>query len=154
MAKPAKDDRIKGNGEPMEVRITFSAPDQIEALWPHVYPMLKKSIDEDFFMTEKSLKDMLKSDRALLMLAMTEAWELKGAAAVKIQEDKHKAVGIVALGGTDFSAWQDKINEAMTIYARESGCSHIIALGRKAWLKIWPDFTPGKTFYMKEVSHG
>ncbi len=135
----------------MKVLISVANPKQIEALWPAVFPFLKPAIEEDFFTSEAMLKQGLLDDKTLLFVAQVDD-EIKGAAVVAVESVKSDIVNIVTLGGDDFAAWKDALNETLTAYAKIMKCSKIVALGRKGWEKLWPDFVPGKTLFCKEIT--
>ncbi len=135
----------------MDIRIAVARPGEIEALWPLVFPHLEAAIDEDFWTDESALKKMLIDDKALMFLATVDG-EIKGAAVAQIEELRTSVVNIITIGGKDFKDWKGAMNGALTTYAKEMGCSRIVALGRKGWEKFWPDFTPGKILFCKEIA--
>lgn len=134
----------------MTVQILAIKPQQIDALWGAIYPYLKPAIDEDFSTDETMLKTMLLADKALLWVGLVDN-VIKGGCVTIVQAEREKWVNIVTLGGEDFKDWKDALNDALTMYAESLSCQRIIALGRDAWQKLWPDFTPGLRLYSKEI---
>lgn len=135
----------------MEVMISVASPDMIEPLWPSVYAHLEAAIDEDFFTDEATLKGLLLEDRALLFVATVDG-SIKGAAVTQIEEARTNVVNILSLGGDDFASWRNEMNDALTLYAEKMFCTKIVALGRKGWERLWPDFKPGKILFCKEIA--
>ncbi len=135
----------------MNVQITIIPPSQIDAVWPAVFPHLKPAIDEDLFTDEDMLKKQLLEDRGLLFVALVDD-QIKGACVTTIENPRFKVVNIVTLGGDDFSEWKDALNDALTLYAEKADCAYIVALGRDAWQRLWPDFQAGKRLYTKRIA--
>lgn len=134
-----------------EVKISVARPEMIESLWNQVFPHLKPAIDEDFWTDEQTLKKMLAEDNALMFIASVNG-TIKGVAVTQIEEMRSKVVNIITLGGEDFKDWKEAMNAALTLYAEKTGCSRIVALGRRGWEKLWPDFKPGKILFYKEIA--
>lgn len=135
----------------MIVRIVAIAPTDIDALWGIVFPHLKSAIDEDMFSDEQSLKKMLIEDRALMFVALVDD-VVKGACVTTIENPRYKVVNIMTLGGDDFIEWKDELNKSLTLYAETINASYIVALGREAWQRLWPDFEAGKRLYTKRIA--
>lgn len=134
----------------MKVIISIIKPENITSMWDAVYPYLAPAIEEDVFHTEQSLKNLLVNDQALMFIANVDG-VVKGATVVQIEDGKHSLVNILTLGGKDFRCWKKQMNEALTQYAYFMECKFIVALGKRGWSRLWPDFQPGKTFFSKEV---
>ena len=132
-------------------QIVAARPDEIDAIWATIWPLLKPAIDEDLFTDENMLKTQLKNDQSLMFVALVDG-VVKGAAVTVIEEVRGKVVNIVTLGGKDFAEWKDALNAALTLYAKGMDCSYIVALGRDAWERLWPDFVAGKRLYTKRIA--
>lgn len=134
----------------MKVNITVARPDIIPDIWDVAYPLMKGAIDVDIFQTEKTIKDKLTGDTALLFLATVDG-AIKGAVVVQIEECSSKVVHVLALGGKDFKQWQAAMQEALNKYAYFMECKLIASLGVRAWKRLIPDYTEGRTLFYKEV---
>lgn len=134
----------------MKTRISIVRPDLIPVLWPEIWPHLKPAIEEDLFTDEATLKKDLMEDKSLMFLAL-EGESIKGACVVKVAEEKNDIVNIITIGGEDFKEWKEAMNAALTEYAQLWRCKYILAIGRKGWEKLWPDFTAGAVMFYKEV---
>lgn len=132
------------------VQIVVAKPEEVEDLWPSVKPFLDPAIDKNFFHDESTLKAACIEDRALLFIAMVDG-TISGAAITCVEKMKISLVNILSLGGKNFKAWGDKMNDALTLYASHIGCKYIVASGSEGWKKLWPDFKPGNTCYLKEI---
>lgn len=144
------DDTLKSEAD-TTARISVVKPENITSIWPVIFPFLKPAIDEDFWTDEQTLKSLLIADKALLFVA-TVGEEIMGAAVTQVENVRARVVNIVCLGGTGFEKWGAALNETLTFYAQHMKCSRIVALGRKGWLGLWPDFVPGKIMFSKEIS--
>ena len=134
-----------------EASISIAPPSAIKGLWPAVRPLISKALDEDMFTDEAMLLWMLQEDRALLFVAMIEGI-IKGVAVATIEMVRFPICNIVTIGGDDFDAWQETMKAALTLYAEQTHCRFIVAMGARAWQRIWPDFSPGKMLYYKEIA--
>lgn len=134
----------------MAAKISVVKPENISLIWPTIFPYLKSAIDEDFWTSEDMLKNLLVTDKALLFVA-TVGEDIKGAAVVQVEEVRERVVNILTLGGSGFAQWGTAMNDALTYYAQVMKCGRIVALGRKGWLALWPDFVPGKILFSKRV---
>ncbi len=132
-------------------RISVVKPENITSIWPVIFPLLKPAIDEDFWTDEQTLKGLLVSDKALLFVA-TVGENIMGAAVTQVEDVRERVVNIVSLGGSGFEKWGAAMNEAITFYAQHMKAARIVALGRKGWLGLWPDFVPGKILFSKQVA--
>ena len=136
----------------MKHQIGMARPDEIEGLWPTVYPLMSGALDGDVFLDESRLKQRLASDKAMLLLVCRDK-DIIGAAAVEIVEAKDNIVNILALGGRDFRAWKPAIDDFLNKYAYFMECKRIVANGRRGWARLWPEFKPQSVFYCREVTH-
>lgn len=135
----------------MKVEVLICPPNEINGMWNAIAQTLRPALDEDLFTDEPTLKKMLIDDKALLWVAFVDDI-YKGACITTIETPKTSVVNIMTLAGDDFDQWKDKLNEALTFYAKEMQCSHIVALGRDAWQRLWPDFQAGKRLYTKRIA--
>lgn len=135
----------------MTAKIVVVPPTEIESIWGVIFPHLKPAIDEDLFTDEESLKKQLIEDRALMFVALVDD-VVKGACVTTIENPRFKVVNIMTLGGDDFAEWKDVLNDALTVYAKTISAAYIVALGREAWQRLWPDFEAGKRLYTKRIA--
>lgn len=149
MKKPLKTAILDKRGK--MIQIVAAKPEEIDDIWATIWPHLKPAIDEDLFTDENMLKTQLKNDQSLMFIALVDG-VVKGAAVAVIEEARGKVVNIVTLGGTDFVEWKQAMNDALTLYAKGMGCEYIVALGRDAWERLWPDFVAGKRLYTKRIA--
>lgn len=132
------------------VQITAVKPEEVEGVWPSVKPFLDPAIEKDFFHDENSLKSSVMEDRAILFIAIVDG-KISGAVITQIEKMKVSLVNILSLGGQNFKAWGQKMNEALTLYASHMECKYIVANGSEGWRRLWPDFKAGNTCYLKEI---
>ena len=136
---------------PSDIKISVVRPDIIPEIWDIVEPILNPAFEDDFLMDSKSAFAGLIEDRFLLFI-VTISGKISGACILAIEDNKDSICHIISLGGEDFKSWKDQMNLAITEYAREMGCSYIIALGKRGWKKLWPDFEAGKILFSKKVA--
>lgn len=133
------------------VQISVRKAEEIEGVWPSVIPFLSPAIEQDLAHDEASLKNLLLEDKALLFIVTIDG-KITGAAVAQIESlPRCDIVNILSLGGKEFKHWKTQMNEALTQYAYYTECKYIVANGVKAWQRLWPDFTPGKICYTKEI---
>lgn len=143
--------KIIGNeGIAAVAQIVVVEPQKVNEIWPQVKEHLDPAIAKDLVHDEISLKTAVAEDRALLWLAVVDG-KIMGAVITVIEKFKITLVNILSLGGKEFKRWKDEMNQALTLYASAMGCKYIVANGSEGWRKLWPDFTPGNTCYLKEI---
>ena len=135
----------------MTVKIHVVEPAALDLVWDVASPLIEKSIETDFVGDIEYFKETLDNDEAVLILATVDG-KLSGAVVVTVYNVGEDVVNIIALGGENIKAWQHDMNETITKYAKVMGCTHVVALGRKAWKKIWPEFKEFKMMYYKKVA--
>lgn len=135
----------------MKVNISTVPTKIVPAIWDVVFPFIKDAVESDIMFDEDSLKKRLMDDKALMFIVTLDK-KVSGCCIVCIEELKQDACNIISLGGENFKVWKNQMNETITTYAKEMGCAHIVACGKKGWKRIWPDFEAGNIVYRKKVA--
>lgn len=137
----------------MEVKIQVLNPKIAADAWDLVWPLLSPAVDQGLNTdnSETILESVVKEQRILLLA--TVDGKIKGCSLLSFKDGLNRTLDIQFLGGKRIRDWSEQMNMAIDAVAKAEGCKSIIALGRKAWSRIWKDYKDtGKVLFVKEVA--
>ena len=117
--------------------------DELLLQWPHVAALLHRSTKRTGCYEPI---DLLK----LAMAGQVGIWfcEVDGkVVAVLVSEVKQyprrRVLEMLFAGGSGMSQWGRAMVETLDAHARQTGCSHIAAIGRPGWARVWGGYPTG-----------
>jgi hypothetical protein len=129
-------------------------PDRIDEIWPHVESFIASALwrGPDGDSPADALFEL--RDRRLLLWivwASDEQTILAAATTRLIDVGKGRVCIITACGGRELARWKRAIDE-IEKYARAEGCVELRLMGRKGWVRMFPDFREPWTVLAKELT--
>jgi hypothetical protein len=129
-------------------------PARIDEIWPHVEAFLAaalwRSPDGD---TPADALHELHDRRLLLWIVWApDDREILAAATTRLIEiGKGRVCVITACGGRELERWKWSIGE-IEKYARAEGCIELRLMGRKGWVRMFPEFREPWAILSKELA--
>jgi len=124
-------------------RLLYIAPEQVEALWPHVHYLIEHSIfrsQSDY--TIDNIRTRINDGTARLWIIWNEKKpELIAAATTELQllPDGRRVLVIAQLAGRDVNRMKRDFFPDLVRYARDEKCSAVRCYGRRGWSRYLKD---------------
>ena len=110
---------------------------------------LKSSPTSDLTLNE--LIDLAKNGLGDIIVVSFDS-KIVGAGYYQVAEGyEGKILGIVTLGGDNFSEWQQQIYDFTVELAKKRGCGQIILITRVGWGRVFPDLQAVGTVFRLRV---
>lgn len=125
-------------------------PEKINAIWPHVEPLLRPVMVRSGEMLLTDLAKALVERRMLLWLAW-DGTEIVGACVTELSRTTRGLVCIiVAMGGNDRKRWLH-FTKQLEDFARAEKCVAMRLYGRKGWKRVLRDYRETRIILEKEL---
>ena len=118
-------------------------PEDIDALWPTVAPLIQRGLDEGSDYTIHDILSGLTNSEMQLWTAQKDGIR---AALVTALHDDYCLLAVV--GGEDVHAWKDWL-KVLEVWAKEKGARELRIYGRRGWLRVLPGFEVRTTEMVK-----
>ncbi len=124
-------------------------PDQVDEIWRHVEPLLRKATERCGDWTTDALRREIASG-ALLWITW-DGSAIRAACVTRLQENRTgRACYVIAVGGEQTMPWTEAM-ATVERYAREQGCAGIRIEGRAGWGRVLYGFAPRWTVFEKRL---
>ena len=130
----------------------------VKPVWDEVVQVLERSVDTA--RGKYSMQDLYDGIMADVYVLWVVLDDNKIIAAVTSRivnySDTQRGMAMDWLGGTRMMEWLPMVQRAMTKYAKDNGCTHLEAFGRKAWGRVLARYgwQPEYIAYRMELSDG
>jgi hypothetical protein len=134
-------------------RAVLVEPDEIEAIWHHVQPLLEKSTPHsEGEMDAEDMFPILLSGEMQLWVAIENKEIIAAMVSQIITYPKKRVMRIISIGGADMEKWMPNF-PLFENWALNLGCTSIEAWGRKGWLRVLDDWKCSYHIITKDLTH-
>jgi hypothetical protein len=109
-------------------------PDLVDTFWPHVVDWLKPAIDTAEGKTDTDQVAVECKTREAMLWVVVDGKEVIAGIVTRVYRySGKKGYALQFVGGKQMKRWIDLVLQTLEQVARENGCTHFEAYGRRAW---------------------
>lgn len=128
-------------------------PARVEEIWPHVEGFIASALwrSPDGDKPTDALHELNAGHLLLWVVWAEDEHELIAAATTRLIDIATGRICVItACGGKKLERWKQFVGD-IEKYARDEGCIELRLMGRKGWVKMFPDFREPWCLLSKEL---
>lgn len=115
------------------------APDQVREFWPHVAPLIRRSVERADLGSFAAVEHGVLAGDYLLWL-VHDGSRIFAAVLTALETTELRTVcNIVACGGSEMNRWLGLLPQ-IEAYAAAEGCAAVRIIGREGWQRVLPAY--------------
>lgn len=113
-------------------------PESLDQAWPLAEPWIAKALRRSDCVSTDACRGFIAEGKWHLFMAIGEGCEAVCVAEIQ-QYPLRKVLSIYVCTGKDHTRWVKHLDQ-IEAWAREQGCSRVVAFARKGWAKLLPKY--------------